>query len=323
MPQPTVFDVHVDRPLTNISIAYIQEQDHFIATKVFPVLPVDKKSNSYRIYTQADWFRDEAQPRAPGAESVGSGYNLSTDTYNCITYAIHKDVDDEVVQNSDTPLQPFADATRFVTQKMLLKQEQIWVNDYFGTGKWGTDVVGGSDFTYWDTYATSDPIDDVESGKETILQETGYLPNALVLGYQVYRKLKHHPQIIDRIKYTQKPIGAGAVTPALLAALFGLDNVYVARAIKNSAVENATASYSFFHGKNALLVYAAPAPSLLVPSGGYTFTWRGVSDGLGANVGITRFRMQERRSERIEAQMAWDNKLVASGLGYFFSGAVS
>ena len=43
MAQPTPSDVHIDRPLTNISIAFLQAQDRFIGTRVFPVVPVEKQ----------------------------------------------------------------------------------------------------------------------------------------------------------------------------------------------------------------------------------------------------------------------------------------
>jgi hypothetical protein len=78
MPQPTQGSVHVNRPLTMISVAYMQDQAEFIADKVFPVVPVDKQSDLYYVYTKNDWFRDEAKPRAAGTESAGGGYNLST-----------------------------------------------------------------------------------------------------------------------------------------------------------------------------------------------------------------------------------------------------
>ena len=71
--QPTANQVHINRPLTNISVAYIQDDTHFIAGKVFPEIPVDKKSDLYFRYKKEDWFRDEARPRADGTESAGSG----------------------------------------------------------------------------------------------------------------------------------------------------------------------------------------------------------------------------------------------------------
>lgn len=319
MPQPSQTDVHVDAILTNISVAYIQKKENFIAQQVFPVVPVDKQSDKYFIYNKADWFRDEAEKRADATESAGSGYTLTTDNYFADVYAFHKDVGDQVRQNTDNPLDPDRDATQFVTQRMMLRQEIQWVSDYFKTGVWGTDVTGGTDFTQWSDFAGSDPIEDIETGKEKILSTTGFEANTLVLGYSVYRKLKNHPDIVDRIKYTTSE----AVTTAIMARYFDVDKVLVAKAIKNTAKEGQTGSYGFVFGKAAWLGYVATSPSILQPSAGYVFTWRGISDGLGTNIGITRFRMQHLRADRIEAQVAWTNKVVATDLGYFFATAVA
>ena len=323
MPQPTVYESHVDRPLTNISIAYIQDQDHFVSSKVFPMLSVAKRSDQYYTFTQADWFRDEARPRAEATESAGSGYNLSTGSYLCNKFALHKDVDDDVVENSDNPLQPYADATRFVTHKMLLKQETEWISAYFATSLWGRDRTGATHFTQWNNMATSDPINDIEAGKEYILNNTGFMPNTLVMGYQVYRQLKQNPEIVDRLKHTM-PIVGSTVGETLLASMLGIERVLVAKSVYDTTDEgSASASYSFFHGKNALLCYVAPSPSLLTPTAGYKFVWTGISQGIGTNVGIKRFRMEELNADRIEGQMAWDDKLVGSNLGYYFSAAVA
>jgi hypothetical protein len=71
MPQPTQNQVHVDAILTNISVAYFQQNQNFIATRVFPVVPVSKQSDKFFTYTKNDWFRDEAQRRADATESAG------------------------------------------------------------------------------------------------------------------------------------------------------------------------------------------------------------------------------------------------------------
>jgi len=319
MPQPTANDVHVDAILTNISVAYMQQTSAFIANQVFPSVPVEKQSDKYFKYTKGDWFRDEAQLRAPATESAGSGYSLSTDTYTTSVYAFHKDVDDQTRANADSPLNPDRDATQFVTQRMMLRQEIEWVGTYFTTGVWDTDVVGGTDFTVWSNYTSSDPITDVETGKSTMLSNTGFMPNLMVIGYDAFRQLRHHPDVVDRIKYTSSEVPAEGI----LARLFGVDRVLVSRSIKNAGAEGAADSFSFTAGNNAALYYVAGSPGLLTPSAGYQFVWRGISDGMGTNVGITRFRMPELRADRIEAQMAWDYKVVATDLGYFFSGCVA
>jgi hypothetical protein len=315
--QPTPSDVHVDAVLTNISVAYIQQQSHFIAGKVFPIVPVEKQTDKYFIYTKADWFRDEAKRRAPSTESAGSGYGLSTATYSCDVYAMHKDVPDQVRQNSDAPINPDRDATQFVTQRLMLRLEKQWAADYFTTSVWDTDATPTN---LWDNYATSDPITDIENAKRAILVTTGFMPNTLVLGYDVMKALKHHPDLIDRFKYTS---AVGSITEDMLAKVFGVDRILVAMAINNTAVEGETASFSFVHGKHALLCYVAPTPSLLAPSAGYMFSWRGISRGLGQDIGVKRFRMEQLEADRVEGQIAFDDKVVATDLGYFFNGAVS
>lgn len=318
MAQPTPTQVHTDRVLTNISVAYRQKATQFIAGKVFPVVPVDKQSDLYYIYTKADWFRDEAKPRAPATESAGSGYGLSTDTYKAEVFALHKDIPDQVLNNADAPINPRRDATNFVTQRLLLRQEIQWVSDYFTTGVWGTDSTPA---TLWDD-ANADPVDDVETGKEQILATTGQMANTLVLGYPVYRRMKNNPAIIDRIKYTTSVTGR-TITPELLASVFDVERVLVAGGIKNTGNEGETAAYSFIHGKHALLAYVAPEPSELTPSAGYTFEWRGVSDGLGETLGVVEIDMPTLRATRVEGQIAYDNKVVAADAGYFFANAVS
>ena len=72
MPQPTASSVHVNAPLTSISIAFLQDQSGFVARKVFPAVPVNKQSDRYYIYDRGDFNRDEMKERAPATESAGS-----------------------------------------------------------------------------------------------------------------------------------------------------------------------------------------------------------------------------------------------------------
>lgn len=319
MAQPSLSSVHVNRPLTNISVAYMQSADNYIAGKVFPEIPVEKKSDTYYIFTKNDMLRDEAKPRAPHAESAGSGFGLTTGTYNCDVFALHKDISDQERANEDPGISIDRTTVQWLTDRMLMRREVQWVTDYFVTGIWGTSTTPAN---LWDNYTTSDPIGDIETGIRTVMINTGRRPNKLVLGYDVDRWLKHHPDIVDRIKYTGGLVDQVNLRRAL-AELFGLSEVLVAQAVTATNNEGETAAYSFTHGKHALLVHSAPNPGLNVPSGGYIMTWKGVSDGLGESVGISRFDMPELRSERIESQMAWDNKLVGSDLGYFLESVVS
>jgi hypothetical protein len=325
MPQPTSNQVHVDAILTNISVAYMQKAENFIADKVFPVVPVDKQSDKYFSYTKNDWLRDEAQVRTDGTESVGSGYNITTDTYFADVFAIHKDVGDQTRANADAPINVDREAAEFVTHRLMLRREIQFVQDFMADGVWGTSASGKAsspstnEFIQWSNYTTSDPIDNIEDGKQTILGVTGLEPNTLVLSYEAFRTLKHHPDLVDRIKYTSSQ----TITEDMLARMFDIDRVLVSRSIKATNNEGATEAYSFTQGKSACLLYVAPNPGLLTPSAGYTFQWTGVSGGLGQTIGTSSFRLESLRATRIESELAFDNKVVGADLGYFFKDCVA
>jgi hypothetical protein len=315
MPQPTQSQVHVDAILTNMSVAYMNEMDSFVASRVFPTVNVQKQSDLYFTYTQADFYRDQAKVRADGTESAGSGYGLSTDTYSSQVYALHKDIGDQVRANSDAPLDPDMDATRFLSHQMMIRQERNWASSFFTTGVWDTDSTPS---TLWSA-SGSDPIGNIETGKNTILSDTGYLANTLVLSYNTYSVLKNHPDFVDRFKYTS----ADSIGPDLMARILEVDNVFVMKGVYNSAAEGASSSFAQIGDKDALLCYVAPQAGLMTASAGYNFVWTGVGGGLGTSTAVSRFRMDHLRSDRLEIESAWDFKVVGSPLGYFFSNAVA
>ena len=48
-----------------------------------------------------------------------------------------------------------------------------------------------------------------------------------------------------------------------------------------------------------------------------------VSGGLGQTMGTSQFRMEHLKSQRVEAEVAFDNKVVAADLGVFMATAVA
>tara|TARA_R100000353_G_scaffold77868_1_gene58877 strand:+ start:25 stop:978 length:954 start_codon:yes stop_codon:yes gene_type:complete len=313
MPNPTSGDVHVDAPLTNLSVGFKNDMTNFVADRVFPTVPVAKQTDKFFKYTQDDFFRTDAKLRGPGTESAGSGYNLSTDTYSCDVIALHKDIADQTRANADAPLDMNRDAVEFLTQHMMLKRELDWASTFFTASAYTNDV--NDDTTTPVKFDASTAITLIQEKMDAVEALTGYRPNKLVCGVQAFTDLKNNADVLDRIKYTQQ----GVVTEQLLASLLGLEEVMVARAIRNTANEGATASYSRIYGaNNALLAYAPSTPSLMQPSLGYTFTWSGYQ---GSNEGqrVSRFRMDHLRADRIEMEMSYDQKMISSSLGFFFT----
>lgn len=329
MPTPTPGDVHVNTPLTQISIAYLQNMNHFVSSQVFPNISVTKQSDRYYTYDRGEFNRDEARKRAPGTESAGGSYTIdNTPTYFADIYAFHKDIPDQTRANADDVLNLDREATEYVTHKAMIRREKDWVTSYFQGGIWTNDYDGvasnptGDQVLQWNDDAST-PIEDVRFAKTTVLQSTGFMPNTLVLGKQVYDALADHPDIIDRIKY-----GQTAGQPAMgalnyLAQLFEVDRILISMAIENTAAEGADNVHAFIAGKKAMLCYSAPTPGLMTPSAGYTFSWTGFLGAGPEGNRIKRFRREKLESDRVEVQMSWDQKLVSADLGFFWDTIVA
>ena len=320
MTQPSRSDVHVNRPLTNVSIAYIQNSNDFVADKVFPIVPVSKQSDRYFTYTKDYWFRTSAEKRAPASESAGGGFAIdNTPNYFADVFAMHMDVADQTRSNADDPLNMDRDATLFVTQNLLLKREKQFMAQYMAPNIWQGHA--GGDFTpavLWSA-TNSNPMNDIDYLKAEIKSKTGFLPNTLTVSNDVFFALRNNASVLDRIKYTQR----GVISEELLAMLFGVDKFLVASAVINSAQEGKSASMGFLTSKSFLLTYSNPAPSILQPSAGYIFSWQGLFGAGAQGNRIKTFRMEHLESDRIEGEMAFDMKQVGLDLGVYGAGVIA
>lgn len=333
MPQPTARAVHVDQPLTNISIAFLQNASNFVAGQVFPNLPVSKQSDLYYVFDRGYFNRDEAKKRAPGTEAAKVGFELDTASYFADVWAIKHGIPDQIAANADAVLNLERSGAELVTHKMLIRREKDWASSYFTTGVWGTDITGtasgpsSTETIQWSDDTDGDPIRDIRAAKTDIMESTGFMPNTMVMSQRVLDVLMDHPDIVDRIKYSG---GIGNQNPAVtseqaLSQLFGVPRILVMRGTENTAAEGDADAHAFIGGgKNALLTYSAPTPGLMTPSAGYTFSWQGYLGETNTFGMATKRRYRdELEATEIEGSMAFDHKMVAADLGYFWSGVVA
>lgn len=318
---PTIGDVHVDRPLTDVSTAYVQDEARFVAPQVFPTIPVNHKSDLYYTYSKEDWLRRQSAKRAPATESKGTSREIGTDNYVADVWALHEDVDGQTEANQDPAIDMEADATAFVTHNLLMERENEWVQNFFIPGAWGNE---GTPSTLWDV-ASSTPIVDIKQQKGNILRRTGFEPNVLVLGWDVWNALTEHPDIIDRIKGGATTGQPAIATRNLMAQLFEVDRIVVASAVETkTAAGAATQTVDFIAGKHALLAFSQPSPGLRRPTAGYIFAWRFVGASI-AGVRTRRIPMPTlgEGARRVEVELAFDMKKVADDLAFLFTNAVS
>jgi hypothetical protein len=325
MPNLTASTVHVDKALTNVSVGWQQAQTAFVADKVFPMVPSEFQTDKYHIWDRGSLYRSEAGKLGPRAQAGERGSEISQGTFSCDVWGVKEFLPEQVERNADAALRLREATTQNVTRDLLIARETQFVSDTFATSTWTTEYEGVASgattgqFDQWDDYTNSTPISDINTAAADIQGLTGYWPNTLTIGHDVFVQLKDHPDIVDRIKYTER----GIVTTDLLASLFGVDRVLVASAIKNSAVEGATDSFANIVGKAALLTYSAPNPGINVPTAGYTFAWTGMlgSSALGSR--IRTYDVDDPSGVMVQGEAAFDFKVVAADLGAYLYTAVA
>ena len=307
---PTANDVHIDQVMSNIFISY--RNSMYIAEQIFPLVRVKKQSDRYFIFTKGDWFRNTAKKRAPGARSFGSGFGVSSDTYYCDEVAEHTLLPDEVRDNADSVLRMETSKVNYVADKIMLELEARIETMCMTTSNWDNSATPTN---LWDDPDYSDPITDMETAIDTIEDSTGKMANTMVIANDVWKVLKHHPQLIDRMPVT----GTRVATLDVLKSIIGVDNILVGRAIKNTAKQGQTDSFSRVWTGDVWIGHVAPQPSIDVPSAGYTFVW----ERDGQMRGVRRWRDEDTHSEKIEAFMNYDEKVTGSDLGYVLEAVIS
>lgn len=295
-------NIHVDKVLTNISLAY--PNNEFVGNALFPTVNVKKQTDKYYWFGREMWVPEDTDYRAPGTEANEiSGLTVALDSYYASEHALEIAVYDEERENVDSPMSPDSDATNLVTQKILLGREMAMMNFVYDSTKYAsTNTITLSGTSQWSDLVNSDPITIVHNAIRAFHANVYFEPNTAVVPYQVMSVLEDHPKILARIQYTDR----GILTPDLIAAVLGLKKVIVPEVAYGSGVGFAMTS-TYLWGKNVLLAYVPPSPGLRVPAFGYEFVW-GYS-GSGA-MQVDRWREEKRKSDLIRCGRRYDLKMV-------------
>ena len=336
MPLLTPSAVHLDQPLSNLTLAYVQEQSNFIADKVFPTVGVQRQSDKYYIYDRANMNRSgDVKKLAPRTEVNRIGMALSNSSYYADVYGLGMDFDEQTLANEDAMLEIRAAGAQTLTNRLLIHREEQFASTFFAAGVWTSEVVGDAsgsvgagEVVYWSDYTNSTPLVDVTTARRTMqLTSGGFKPNTMVVGKEVRDILVNHPDVLARLNGGATVTNTALITDAKLAEIFEVENFFVMESVKNGAVEGLAESNAFIGGKNALLVHTPRNAGLMTPAAGLTFAWNNVPGTANLGVTVESFSddalKRQQVAEHIQVKMAYDMKVVGADLGYFFSGIVA
>jgi len=308
--KPGLRDMAVDKILTQFSVAYRNE--NLISDLIFPVIKVKERAGKFAKYGKDNLRLETSIERAPGARARSFDYSVSQGSYACSEKSLEKIVPDEFAENTDDPYDAKRDAVLFAIDKIWLHQEAALADYMASTANLTQNVtLAGAD--QWSDGVNSDPLGDITTARETIKLNTAKHPNVAVFGYQTWKDLIRHPDVIERIKYI------GLTDPNMLqkavADLLEVSEIYIGDAVKNTANQGQADSMSYVWGKHFWLLYKAPRPTLMQASFGYT-----IKD---MDRQVDTYREEARVGDVVRVRDSYDQTVVDSALAYFVKNAVA
>jgi hypothetical protein len=301
--------IRVSQPLTNISVQYKNKE--YIAGQILEDFPVKHESDQYWIYTSD--FRIPQTLRANKSVAKMETWSASTSTYYVNEHALKDVVSDRDRANAVAPLELERDATEYLTDKILLRQEYEVMKLLFTTTTFSyTETLNtATSFNYNTT--TSAPIQKILTGTAYVLGHSGIEPNIGVTNRAVFDSLRENPNVYGRIQYVERAI----MTKELLAAVFDIDSLYVGKAIYDTNREGAAESLTAIWPADFLLMYKNPRTSLRAVTSALNFRMM----GWGSPYRVKKWRDEEIEGDYIEVQTMFKPSAIATQTAYLIKSA--
>ncbi len=307
---PYAADIHIDPALTTISIAY--RNDGYIGDAVAPPVPVGKRSAQWFIYGK-EHFKQRDDLVRPGGIAPEWTRSLSRDMYVAERHAQRQFVTDDEVNEADDPLNPFMDTTEFLTESCWNSREFAIINTVTNPAV-VTQNLALSGTTQWSDYGNSVPFTNIRTAKSAVrlgaLKEAG----TMFLSWDAAQVLADHPSVLEHLKYTDPNSISTSGLPRVVRGL----TVQEAGAFIDTANDGQPANMSTAWGKNALVAYVNPRPSLK----SITFAVRmEAPDATTKARGFStqRYRVEERHGEMVEVASTYVVKVIAPLAAYMYT----
>lgn len=231
----TPANVHVDRVLSNFSIAY--QNDNFIGMRLFPMLSVGNRSDKYAKFSKRDRMNvpDDRIGFRSSANEVEQ--NFSYDNYSVSDYGLKEYTDYETIKNADDVLREMLGNTEFLNQQVAFAEESRIVTIAENSANYGATSAS---VVKWDHATGGDVITKILAAKAALW--SGPSPTRLV-GFTTLEVWNAGIINNPTLKALYAGVREGLVTTDIVAAYFGLDEILIAEGRRDTANEGQTAAY--------------------------------------------------------------------------------
>lgn len=260
-----------DIPLTNVSQAYRNDPAQFIAEVVAPVVMVPKKEFNIYYYGKENLKKVVDDTRVRFGDTKQAQFSITSKAFGPLRgHELMDGIDFDQDTMTEAPLDLEIDIVNNLSEMMALTKENAVAGTLGDTSKLTQNTtLTGTD--QWSDYANSSPFEDLKTAAQQ-QRLYGLRPaNTLFMSYYTFSILQQHPDLIERVKYSN----VASLTLELMQTLFaqfGISKILVSSAVYDSAAEGLDASNNFVWGKDVWLGYITGTPGLRTVNGAYHFT---------------------------------------------------
>jgi len=242
---------HVNATMANLSVQYAN--DDYIGDVLVPVLNVAKKSDSYFIYPKREGFEFPDDSISSTGEPNEITKSRAASSYTAIDRSLQEKIPVTELSNQDAPLDEFLDAQLMVSEGLAFRREirKALLLTTPGNFSGNTSTPGDT----WNSTGGGDPVADIQLAIAALFRGPGASKLYGYCSLDVFNVLSRHLAMRDLFKY----VAPGLATPTMLAQFFGLDDIMVGAARKQTANASQTASYSRIWGDHFGVCYAGGA----------------------------------------------------------------
>lgn len=210
----------------------------FVAHRVLPPLEVTRNDGVfYRIGADA-WLKSVDARRARYGSTGKSTYTKTQDTWLLEDYA-HGEANDVTDDRGYQTSEQRERVRSLRTAGTILRSyEQVVASQLFNTTNFPlSGTTGFAAPVPWTTFATSNPVANIQTAKQFIRQNCGMEANAVVIPKANVEAASQSAAVLDRVRGYDPATRQGELDAGLWAELFGvpLDGIIVPNSFRNNA----------------------------------------------------------------------------------------
>lgn len=273
--------------------------------------------------TLAELMQDDlVTDRAPGAAYGRSGQKFTNFTFATKEFGHEEVIDDREAKLYQTYLEADMAAAQRIQGVLMRRLEAEAAAALQDTSSTFTGAMTDASGAVWTTDSTDIP-QEVEEAMLDFRDNSGMLPNTLVVGYPVWRAMMRNAKIIDRIKYSgldDPKIGALLSGTQVMARALGIDRILVAGMMKNSSIYGtAPVLANIWDNTKAGFYRVAETDDIKEPCVARTFIW--TEDGANADGSVVfeSYRSDERRGRVVRGRQESQVKVIYDKLGFILT----